>query len=60
MTPDRPVDDGDYGYDMAHEATGQQGQQGARHGAPDPARPGGSAAARDPGGDYGYDEAHGY
>jgi hypothetical protein len=57
MTPDRPSDEGDYGYDMAHEATGQQG---APHRAPDPAHPGGSPATPDPGGDYGYDEAHGY
>ena len=59
MTPDRPSDEGDYGYDMAHEATDRE--RAKQHAPdPDPAHPARTAAAPDLEGDYGYDEAHGY
>jgi hypothetical protein len=48
--------DGDYGYDLAHEATGE-----ARRTAPvaaRPERPRVEPTPQDSGGDYGYDLAH--
>lgn len=50
---------GDYGYDLAHEATGratrpEPAEQHPRHAV---VHPGGTS---DRGEDYGYDEAHGF
>ncbi|MGY1732900.1 hypothetical protein ACI798_15380 [Geodermatophilus sp. SYSU D01045] len=54
MTQPAERTDGDYGYDMAHEAAGGAG--------PAPVPPVGAEPAdrtgHDPGGDYGYDEVH--
>ncbi|MGY1727893.1 hypothetical protein ACI79J_13070 [Geodermatophilus sp. SYSU D01062] len=55
MTQPAERSDGDYGYDMAHEAAA-----GAAR-APVPpvgAEPADRTGHDDPGGDYGYDEVH--
>jgi hypothetical protein len=47
--------DGDYGYDLAHEATDGAPQTADEHRPQHPRFP---APPDDRGGDYGYDEAH--
>ena len=48
--------DGDYGYDEAHDATGEPSHAAAADRPPPPPRF--QPAPDDFGGDYGYDEAH--
>jgi hypothetical protein len=55
MTGPAERSDGDFGYDLAHEATAGAGAQPAP---PAPAEPPARAGDDDPGGDYGYDEVH--
>jgi hypothetical protein len=54
MTGPAERSDGDFGYDLAHEATAGAV---ARPSPPAPAEPP-ARADDDPGGDYGYDEVH--
>ncbi|MGY1669888.1 hypothetical protein [Geodermatophilus sp. SYSU D00710] len=54
MTQSGERSDGDYGYDLVHEATTGAGRQPAP---PAPAEPP-ARAGDDPGGDLGYDEVH--
>jgi len=48
--------DGDYGYDLAHEATGEASTAAPAVGRPEQPRV--EPAPQDSGGDYGYDLAH--
>jgi hypothetical protein len=69
MTGPAERSDGDYGYDLAHEATAggrppaappAPAEPPARAAGGDPADPAGDPGRepRDPGGDLGYDEVH--
>ncbi len=53
MTGPAERSDGDYAYDLAHQATAAAG---ALPSPPAPAEPPARAGDGDPGGDYGYDE----
>ncbi|MGY1699768.1 hypothetical protein [Geodermatophilus sp. SYSU D00766] len=54
MTQPGEQSDGDYSYDLVHEATAGSGRQPVP---PAPAEPP-APADEDPGGDLGYDEVH--
>jgi hypothetical protein len=56
--PDEQLSDsgGDYGYDLAHEASGPVGESREDGEPPDPVQV--PTATEDAGGDYGYDLAH--
>ncbi|MGY1737547.1 hypothetical protein [Geodermatophilus sp. SYSU D00684] len=55
MTQPAERSDGDYGYDMAHEAAAGAARAPAP---PVGAEPADRTGHDDPGGDYGYDEVH--
>lgn len=59
MTSEQPGAEGDYTYDLAHDADTRP-RTAHKAAEPEGAHPEPSASGPPPDGDYGYDEAHGY